>query len=453
MGRVVFPFVRTPLNIFKAQVRRTPGVNMLLQEYRQALKSSDPSVAARARGEMVIGGAVWSVAAITAASINDDFSYLALTGGGPSDYDLLNQKKATGWQPYSFRFLLKDEDGQVIMGKDGKPRYKYVSFKRLDPWSSFLMMAADSAAITGQISQQDRDDFGVAASVALGRNITNKTYLQGVTELSDLLQKPYKLESWLARRAAATVNPFSSLGRSASKALDPTIMDKRVRAGDDGMVILRKFHNELAATIPGYGAGMRPIRNFITGSLVEYPPGYGPDIMNIMNPIKETNSVNHAVLTTLVDIGAKIPQPSDNLPFGKKLDGSQELSGIKLDKDQYADYVEEISKAKINGVPLVRALYNQMQKTEIKALLVAAKGENIKTDNQDTAVAAQEVARAKLELKFKDTISAYKKAGRSLFLEKNPNLALDYAKRKAEIMQIMSESALDNFKQLQGATN
>ena len=219
------------------------------------------------------------------------------------------------------------------------------------------------------------------------------------------------------------------------------------------MVILRKFHNELAATIPGYGAGMRPIRNFITGSLVEYPPGYGPDIMNIMNPIKETNSVNHAVLTTLVDIGAKIPQPSDNLPFGKKLDGSQELSGIKLDKDQYADYVEEISKAKINGVPLVRALYNQMQKTEIKALLVAAKGENIKTDNQDTAVAAQEVARAKLELKFKDTISAYKKAGRSLFLEKNPNLALDYAKRKAEIMQIMSESALDNFKQLQGATN
>ena len=32
-GRIVFPFVRTPVNIFKAQVRRTPCVNMLLQEY------------------------------------------------------------------------------------------------------------------------------------------------------------------------------------------------------------------------------------------------------------------------------------------------------------------------------------------------------------------------------------------------------------------------------------
>ena len=461
VGRIVFPFVRTPLNIFKAQVRRTPVVNLWLQEYRQALRSSDPSVAARARGEMVVGGAVWSVAGIAAYAINDDFSELALTGGGPSDYDLLNQKKATGWQPYSFRFLLKDENGQVIMGKDGKPRYKYVSFKRLDPWSSFLMMAADSAAITGQISQQDRDDFGIAAAVALGRNITNKTYLQGVVEISDLLQKPHKLESWLARRAAAggfigfgiPGNPFSSLGRSASKALDPTIMDKRVRSGYEGIVVLRKFHNEFAATIPGYGAGMRPIRNFITGSLVEYPPGYGPDIMNIMNPIKETNSVNHAVLTTLVDIGAKIPQPSDNLPFGKKLDGTQELSGVKLNKDQYADYVEEIAFAKINGVPLVRALYNQMQQPEIKALLVVARGANIKTDNQDTAVAAQEVARAQLEEKFKDTISKYKKAGRSLFLEKNPDLALDYAKRKAEIMQIMNESALDSFKELQGVSN
>jgi len=344
----------------------------------------------------------------------------------------------------------------VIMGKDGKPRYKYVSFKRLDPWSSFLMMAADAAAITGQLSQQDRDDFGVAASVALGRNITNKTYLQGVTEISDLLQKPHKLESWLARRAAATVNPFSSLGRSSSKYFDPTIMDKRVRAGDDGMVILRKFHNELAATIPGYGAGMRPIRNFITGSLVEYPPGYGPDLLKLpftMNPIKETNSLNHAVLTNLVEIGAKIPQPSDNLPFGKRLDGSPELSGVKLNKDQYADYVEEISFVKIGGVPLVRALYNQMQRQDNKALLATAKGENIKTDNQDTAVEAQEVARGKLELIFKDTISKYKKAGRIVFLQKNPELALDYAKRKAEIMQIMSESALDSFKKLQSDPN
>ena len=443
-GRVIFPFVRTPINIFKAQVRRTPGVNLILQEYRQALKSSDPSVAARARGEMVVGGAVWSVAGIAAYAINDDLSELAITGGGPSNYDLLNQKKSTGWQPYSFRFLKKDENGQPIIGQDGRPKYKYVSFKRLDPWSSFLMMAADSAAITGQLSQQDRDDFGVAASVALGRNITNKTYLQGITELTDLLQKPYKLESWLARRAAATLNPFSSLGRSADKYFDSTIMDKRVRPGDEGWVIARRFHNELAATIPGYGAGMKPIQNFITGSLVEYPPGYGPDIMNIMNPIKETNSLNNSVLTTLVDIGAKIEKPKDEL-FG----------GIKLDSDQYSDLVNDIAFVKIGGQRMVHALHKTMQRTDVKALLATARGENITAANQDISVAAQEEARADAEQIFRKIINTYKKAGREQWIRKpeNRDLALKYDAEINAINEARSNSVLDNFKQLQGATN
>jgi len=443
-GRVIFPFVRTPLNIFKAQVRRTPGVNLILQEYRQALKSTDPSVAARARGEMVIGGAVWSVAGITAYAINDDFSELAITGGGPSDYTLLNQKKATGWQPYSFRFLKKDENGQPVIGQDGKPKYKYVSFKRLDPWSSFLMMAADSAAITGQLNQQDRDDFGVAASVALGRNITNKTYLQGITELSDLLQKPYKLESWLARRAAATVNPFSSLGRSGAKYFDSTIMDKRVRPGDEGMVILRKFHNELAATIPGYGAGTKPIQNFITGSLVEYPPGYGPDIMNIMNPIKETDSVNNLVLTTLDDIGAKITPPKDEL-----------YGGVTLDRDQYSDLVDATAFHKIGGMRMVHALNKRIKQKDFQALLATARGENINSTNQDTSVAAQEEKRQQAEDILQRIITLYKTDARDAWIRKpeNRELAIKYDEEMNTIMNIGNNSVLENFKQLQGLSN
>ena len=97
--------------------------------------------------------------------------------------------------------------------------------------------------------------------------------------------------------------------------------------------------------------------------------------------------------------------------------------------------------------------YNEILRRTIIGFGTLFNGISIKTDNQDTAVAAQEVARGKLEIKFKDTISTYKKAGRSLFLQKNPNLALEYAKRKAEIMQIMSESALDSFKKLQGVSN
>ncbi len=447
-GRIIFPFVRTPINIFKAQVRRTPGVNMLLQEYRQALKSTDPSVAAKAKGEMILGGSIWSVAGITALAINDPMSELAITGGGPSNYDMLNQKRATGWQPYSFRFLLKDENGKVRMGKDGKPRYKYVSFKRLDPWSSFLMMAADAASITGGLNKQDRDDFGVAASVALGRNITNKTYLQGITELADLLGKPYKMESWLARRAAATLNPFSSLGRSLTKATDGQIMDKKVRAGDDGFVILRKFHNELAATIPGYGANSRPMRNFITGSIIEYPVGFGPDNMSVLNPIKETDSINNNVLTTLDDIGARITQPSDELSLGRLPSGQAIGSGIELTYDEHLDLIEETAFVKINGQTMVRALNNRIQQKDFQALMKSVRGELIEQNNMEIEVQAQEANRDLAEDILRDIVNKYKKAGKQIWFSKNTERKKEYLQLQATIRQEANKDILEGFQQL-----
>ena len=457
-GRIIFPFVRTPINIFKAQVRRTPGVNMLLQEYRQALKSTDPSVVAKAKGEMILGGSIWAIAGLTAYSINDPMSELAITGGGPSDYNMLNQKRATGWQPYSFRFLLKDENGNVRMGKDGKPRYRYVSFKRLDPWSSFLMMAADAAAITGSLSKQDRDDFGVAASVALGRNITNKTYLQGITELADLLGKPYKLESWLARRAAATINPLSSFGRSVKKSGlttsygqlpgDRRILDKKVRAGDDGFVVLRKFHNELAATIPGYTGGLRPMRNFITGSVIEYPVGFGPDTMNILNPIKETDSINNNVLTTLDEIGARITQPSDELSIAELASGKRIGSGIELTYDEHLDLIEETAFVKINGLTMVKALHLRIQQKDFQALLQSVRGELIEQNNMDIEVKAQEANRDLAEDILRDIVNKYKKAGKQIWLSKNPERELEYRKVQSQVRKESNEDILRGFEAL-----
>jgi len=454
-GRVVLPFVRTPVNIFKAQVRRTPGVNMALKEYRQALKSTDPSVAAKARGEMYLGGAIWSIAGATAFAINDPMSELAITGGGPSDFNMLNQKRATRWQPYSFRFLLKDEDGNIRMGKDGKPRYKYVSFRRLDPWSSFLMMAADAASITGGLSQQDRDDFGVAASVALGRNITNKTYLQGITELADLLGKPQFFQNWLARRAAATVNPFSSLGRSVKRNVtsDKEILDKKTRAGDDNFVWLRKFHNELTTTIPGYSGGLRPMRNFITGSIIEYPVGFGPDTMSVLNPIKETSSINNNVLTTLDDIGARITQPSDELTLGNLPSGSPVGSGIELTYDEHLDLIEETAFAKINGVTMVRALHNRIQQKDFQALMKSVRGEMIEQNNMDIEVQAQEANRDLAEDIIRDIVNKYKKVGKQIWLSKNKERALEYARVQAAIKREAGNDNLESLKLLNSPSN
>ena len=460
VGRIFLPFVRTPVNIFKAQARRTPGLNIFIEEYRQALRSPDPSIAAKARGEFVTGSLLWGTAAVVAMGQNNPLSEFTITGGGPSNFQLLNQKRATGWQPYSFRFILKDKDGNVRMGKDGKPRYKYVSYKRLDPWSSFLMMVADGSAIMGGLTKQDRDDWAVAAGVALGRNITNKTYLQGITELSDLLQKPYKLQQWLSRRAASTVNPYSALGRSVKKfglktpvANEPfgqmiegdrRIYDKKVRAGDDGMVILKKFWNELAATVPGYNNNLRPMRNWVTGSFIEYPAGYGSDNMDILNPIKETNSVNNTVLTTLSELGAKVTQPSDTLSLGQLPSGQPIDTGIKLTYDEHLDLIEETAFVKINGVTMVQSLNKIIKTPQFQQLMKQARGEYINQTNMDVSVGASEYARATAEDALRDEINKYKKAGKQVWLNKNPQRKIEYDRANAAVKKQASEDFLDN---------
>jgi len=441
-ARIFFPFVRTPVNLLKNLGRRTAITAPFMDEYRQALKSTDPSIAAKARGELATGSMLWVTAGAAAFSISDDFSEIAITGGGPRDFDLLNQKRQTGWQPYSFRFLQKDENGEPIIGDDGRPKYKYISYQRLDPWSSFLSMSADITQIAGQLDYQDRQDLATVAVTALSRNITNKTYLQGITELAQLLAgEPYVLESYLQRRLAATV-PFSALGRTIKKEVDPTIKDKRPKAGDDGMVFVRRFYNELAAVVPGFG-DLKPKQNFITGALIEYQPGYGPDNLDLLNPIRTSNSVNNLVMTTLDDIQMRVTKPKDRLLSTDK------FTGIELNSDQYQDYVNTIAFTKINGKRLVYALYETMQKKEIKAILATARGEDITAINQDISVAAQEKARRDAQDIFRDIINAYKKKGRIDWLKKpeNRDLVKEYDANVNAINQTKNNSILENYLQ------
>ena len=441
-ARIFFPFVRTPVNLLKNLGRRTAITAPFMDEYRQALKSTDPSIAAKARGELATGSMLWVTAGAAAFSISDDFSEIAITGGGPRDFDLLNQKRQTGWQPYSFRFLQKDENGEPIIGDDGRPKYKYISYQRLDPWSSFLSMSADITQIAGQLDYQDRQDLATVAVTALSRNITNKTYLQGITELAQLLAgEPYVLETYLQKRLAATV-PFSALGRTIKKEIDPTIKDKSPKAGDDGMVFVRRFWNELAAVIPGFG-DLKPKQNFITGALIEYQPGYGPDNLDLLNPIRTSNSVNNLVMTTLDDIQMKVAKPKDRF-FSK-----DKFTGIELNSDQYQDYVNTIAFTKINGKRLVYALYETMQKKEIKSILATARGEDITAINQDISVAAQEKARRDAQDIFRDIINAYKKKGRIDWLKKpeNRDLVKEYDANVNAINQTKINSILENYLQ------
>jgi len=456
-GRLIVPFVRTPVNIFKTQLRFIPGFNYaLLGEYRRALKSTDPSVAARARGEMYLGGGFTSMALLLARDIDNPMAEVSFTGGGPNTVGfgdvieqnrlLVKQKRAEGWQPYSFRFLVRDKNGEVVMTKSGKPKYKYISYKRLDPWSGIFMLLGDYADIEGQIGQQQRNDFAVAMTVAIARNLTDRTFVSGITEFAEAIHNPFKLQTLLSRRVANIVNPVSSFGRSVNKAIDKTKLDTSFypKGSEEMFTGVRSFLNELAKTVPLYNADLQPDRNWLTGAIIEYPNGVGPDIFDVLNPFTATNTKDNLVLTVINDLNISL-QPPKKFFFREQ---GVEGTGIELDNDQYADYIKHLAfDTKIDGKRLIVKLFEELNKPQNKAFYQTALGQNVDADDARLKMQIQDNARAELASLIRNIIGDYKDKAKKGWFRKPENRKIysDYQDKLTKINDNTTKATIKNY--------
>jgi len=445
-GRVVFPFVRTPLNILKTQMRFTPGVNLFLSEYRQALRSTDPNIAARARGEMYLGGGFALSVGLIARDIENPFAEIAMTGGGPNtvgfgdsieaNRQLVKQKKAEGWQPYSFRFLVRDSNGEIVLTKSGKPKYKYISYKRLDPWSGTFMLLADFMDIEGQIGSQQTNDIATAITVSIARNLTDRTYIRGLTEVAEAIHNPYALQTLLSRRIANIINPVAGFGRSVQRATDKTKLDTTYYPADEVNTGIRQVLNELARTIPFYNANLEPDRNWLTGSVVEYPSGFGPDTFDILNPFTATNTKDNYVLSVINDLNIPLQSPKKFFFRKQSIQGS----GIELTSKQYASYIKYLAfDTKIDGQRLIVNLYKKLNQPDMKAFYKTAMGEGVDSTNQDIMVGTQDNARAIISKNIKKIVADYKVKARNEWLRLPENREL-FKKYSANIEAINNET-------------
>lgn len=461
-GRLVFPFVRTPINILKTQMRFTPGVNLFMSEYRQALRSTDPNIAARARGEMYLGGGFAASVVLIARDMENPFAEIGMTGAGPNtigfgdaaeaNRTLVKQLKEEGWQPYSFRFLVRDSNGEVVLTKSGKPKYKYISYKRLDPWSGLFMLAADFVEIEGQIGSQQRNDMATALTVAIARNLTDRTYIRGLSEVAEGIHNPYALQSLLARRVANIINPVAGFGRSVKRATDKTKLDTTYYPADEMITGLRQTLNELARTIPYYNADLEPDRNWLTGSVVKYPSGFGPDTFDVLNPFTATNTKDNYVLSVINDLNISL-QPPKKFFFRKQ--GIQG-SGIELTSKQYASYIKYLAfDTKIDGQRLIVNLYKKLNQPDMKAFYKTAMGEEVDSTNQDTMVGVQDNARAIISKNIKKIVADYKVKARNewLRLPENRELFKKYSANIEVIGNETTKSALKNYEKIKNLGN
>ena len=116
----------------------------MLDTHRKQLQSSNPSVAARARGVTRTGGGIWAIAIGLSLAANNKFSKVALVDGNDPNWVQDKIRKYSGDIGYALRFLITNpQTKEPELGPDGEPKYYFLDVGRIgiDPISSIFRAA------------------------------------------------------------------------------------------------------------------------------------------------------------------------------------------------------------------------------------------------------------------------------------------------------------------------
>ena len=208
---LVLPFKQTPWNIAAEVVALSPipGIKRLAQlKFGDLAEMLNPNTSAARMAELqrVYGKVTQEQVAHEIAkssfgtAVMGTMFYLAnsdiLTGGGPVDPRQQALKRQTGWQPYSINI------GKLLGQKD-----EWVSFQRLEPFSSLFGFASD---MSEGVKLGDFDKASTAMQRATGsiaENLTNKTFLSGMEGLFTMFHDPKQYMSRFVKQLQGSLVP------------------------------------------------------------------------------------------------------------------------------------------------------------------------------------------------------------------------------------------------------
>ena len=285
--RLILPFLRTPTNIIKQVAERSPLplFKLLQRDFRNKLAQGGPEadliIARITLGTAAMYGA-WELAATG-----------LITGGGPKGR---NTESLDGIAPYS----LKVGD-------------TWVQYNRLEPLGMLLGTVADTQAIVDQNFDPDGDNTELEEAMqvvvfGVAKNITSKTYLQGVSQFFTAMSDPERYGENYLKNFASSFVPFSSALRSAARAEDPYAREAFT------------YLEAIQRGIPGQ-SGKLPLRRDILGRQVQ-------SITSWNNPIAITE-----------ESGDPLNQELARLAFDFRMP-SKTVDGVPLNAEQYSRYLE-----------------------------------------------------------------------------------------------------------------
>lgn len=264
--KAVLPFVRTPTNLFKFFVERSPAAP-LMREFRKDFAAGgakrDLAVA-----KVMIGSGMGAVVAEMAEKG-------LITGSPPTDDNKRGLMQADGWQPYSIK-----------IGD------KYYSYKRLDPFALTIGAAADLATLSDGMTDKQLDNQAGIVTASIIGNLSNKTWLSGVSDLLAAADDPERYGSAFLKRLAGSVAIPTGVAQIA-RTMDPTARETPDIA------------SAVQARIPGLSDNLLPKRD-VWGQPIVNEGGVGPDLIS---PIWTTTDRKDPITREVLRVDATISKP------------------------------------------------------------------------------------------------------------------------------------------------
>lgn len=316
LGRIALPFLRTNFNLIDYTMQRIPGLHLISPTMMQDIAAGGARKDL-AHAKLAFGSSIMVITGSLAARG-------LITGGGPEDPDAKKALMSTGWRPYS----VKVDD-------------TYYAYNRVEPLGTIMGMAADWTEIAGHVKGEGQDvgDMALLAAATAANIGPAENLVESAIDMGELLTDPKKnAKKYISTNMASSIVPgwlrqFTREGDDPKldvKATDWELGQGRARFVKDDSVF-RETLNRIKASIPGYGKDLPPQRNMF-GEIVNYDPGWGPDIASPIASNKMVDSPVRKEIARLSLLGYKFDMPSDHV--------TTKMGAIPLTPHQYERFVE-----------------------------------------------------------------------------------------------------------------
>jgi len=354
--RFIMPFIRTPTNLWRHFSNRVPGFGFLTRQNQELWNSGDRRARAEVLGRQALGfaGTMYALdVALEYVETKDGMRLPKLTGNGPANFDIKKQWLSLGWQPYSF--ARQNSDGTVT----------YVQYNRMDPRFYVLGIMADLKENIANINDEDKSDIFGSAFLTVFKNVTNKTYLRGLSDVFEVLAEPTpKNISQFFGGVVGNIIPFVSFRSQGI----PGIIDP-----DKEALETRSFIDQVIAKTPFAKDYLERKRDILTGDPIEKKPTglvinpdgiasfsfwfMGPTMVGKSSDVKQ-DTVSYEVARLKLTLS-----PPETKKF--KVDLTEFKKG---DQTAYDYWLEQVGKAKdFDGTTLKQKLENTFKTSQYKS--------------------------------------------------------------------------------------